>query len=113
MKSTLLKQNSIHEVSATGRILHRFSTATSLFEPTDSLTSHLANVEAKHSLVVIAHRRSRQSVRIEADIDMVHYPVQGEAQKDAAWQIGAIKYYHYGHNAQKTRVAIGIVSIEW
>jgi hypothetical protein len=113
MKSALLKQDSIHEASVTGKILDMFSTATSLFEPTDSLTSHLADVEAKHSLVVIAHGLSRQSIRIEADIDMVQCAVQGRPQKDAGWQIGAIKYFHYGHNAHKTRLAVGNLSVEW
>lgn len=113
MKSVLLKQDSIHEPSAIGRILDRFRTATTLFEPTDSLTSHLADIEAKHSLVIFARGRSKQSVRIEADIDMVQFPIQGEAQKDAAWQMGAIKYYHNGHNAQKTRATVGMLSVEW
>lgn len=112
-KSTLLKQDSIHEASITGKIIDIFSTATSLFEPTDSLTTHLADVEAKHSLVVIAHGSSRQSVRIESDIDMVQSAVQGKAQKNAGWQIGAIKYFHYRHNALKTRLAVGSLSVEW
>ena len=64
--------------------------------------------------MVIAHGRSRQSVRIEADIDMVQGPGQGEAQKaDAAWQIGAIKYYHYGHNAQKLVSLSALLNVEW
>jgi hypothetical protein len=115
MRSALLNQDSIHEASVTGKILDMFSTATSLFEPTDSLTSHLADVEAKHSLVVIAQRLSGQSVRIEADIDMVQGTVQGKAQqaRDATWQIGAIKYYHYRYNACKTRLAVGSLSLEW
>jgi hypothetical protein len=109
----LLKQDSIQEPAATGRILDSFSTATTYFEPTDSLTSRLADIEAKHSLIIFAHRKSRQSVRIEADIDRVRCPTGGGAQKDVAWQIGAIKYYHDGHNARKTRTAVGILSVEW
>jgi hypothetical protein len=112
MKSVLLTQDSIHEASVTGKILDMFSTATSIFEPTDSLTSYLTDVEAKHSLVVIAHESSRQSVRIEADIDIIQSVAQGKAQKDTGWQIGAIKYFHYGHNARKTRLAVGNLSVE-
>jgi len=108
MKSVLLTQGSIHGASVAGKILDMFSTATSIFAPTDSLTSHLADVEAKHSLVVIAHESSGQSVRIKADIDII----QSVAQKDTGWQIGTIKYFHYGHNAHKTRLAVGNLSVE-
>lgn len=79
-----------------------------IFEPADSITSCLAAVEPKHSLIVLAYGTSSAKVRVEADMDMVDGA--GEIQGRGIWQVGAATYYQ--HNDRRTHLIAGTISLE-
>lgn len=104
--------NSIDNVSFADKILDRLKNASDVFEPVDSITSCLADIKPNHSLVILARELSRQQVRIEADIDIVQGAFHKEFHKvrDAAWQIGAVRYYQ--DSTRKVRLTVGSINLE-